>query len=147
MRLYKNGLRTTLVTGNNNYGLYNLCESEQNNIKRGIPQGSILGPLLHFFILYVNGMINSSDVLDLILFSDDTTFLYSHPNFENERNCKEEELEEVIGSKPKKLSVSACKIQLMILETRHMVSNMNEFHMCINVYNFRQYCFEKSKIY
>ena len=54
------------------------CTSEPGNITCSVPQGSILGPLL--FILYVNDITYTSNVLDFILFADDTTILYSHKN-------------------------------------------------------------------
>ena len=58
------------------YVAFNDCTSDPQNIICGVPQGSILGPLL--FILYVNDITYTSNILDFILFADDTTILYSH---------------------------------------------------------------------
>ena len=45
-------------------------------MKCGVPQGSILGPLL--FFLYINDLQFASDLLDPIKFADDTNLFYSN---------------------------------------------------------------------
>ena len=47
-------------------------------IKCGVPQGSILAPLL--FILYMNDLPNASELTDPLLFADDTSIFYCHSN-------------------------------------------------------------------
>ena len=71
---------------------YGNSKSETKIITHGVPQGSILGPLL--FILCVNDFFRALDILFSILFADDTTVLIEGHEYQklietlNEKLCK-----------------------------------------------------------
>ena len=59
---------------------FNNILSRKEKIKCGVPQGSVLGPLL--FLLYINDIFNSSKLTSFIIFADDTNLFYSGKNIE-----------------------------------------------------------------
>ena len=58
------------------YVEFNSTFSPCQQIRCGVPQGSILGPLL--FLVYINDLCNVSTALEFILFADDTNIFFSH---------------------------------------------------------------------
>ena len=70
---------------------YNGQLSSIQNITCGIPQGSILGPLL--FLLYINDIPNSTSKASILSFADDTTLIISHHNLKHLYKLANEELD------------------------------------------------------
>ena len=67
----------------NQFVQINDTRSSEQIIRRGVPQGSILGPL--FFILYINDLPKTTRLAECLLFADDTSIFYS--NSDPEQCC------------------------------------------------------------
>ena len=97
------------------YVVLDNVSSKLVNVSYGVPQGSILDPLL--FVLYINDMANSSNLLTFILFADDTNLFYSSTNLKHLENIVNVELSRVsTWFQANKLSLNAKKTISYCLE-------------------------------
>ena len=81
------------LTGRKQYVHLNGVNSITNDIVCGVPQGSVLGPLL--FLLYINDLPNISDKLKFYLFADDTNIYYESDNTKSLEKTVNKELEKL----------------------------------------------------
>jgi endonuclease/exonuclease/phosphatase (EEP) superfamily protein YafD len=61
------------LTNRQQFCVFDNVTSDLLSLDTGVPQGSILGPLL--FLIYVNDINYASDFFDMILYADDTTLI------------------------------------------------------------------------
>ena len=64
--------------------------SKKATVLSGVPQGSVLGPLL--FLVYINDICNSCNQMKFYLFADDTNLLYADKNLKSLESTKNDEL-------------------------------------------------------
>ena len=83
------------LTDRKQYVFHNGESSTLKDITCGVPQGSVLGPLL--FLIYINDLPNTSDKLKFFLFADDTNIYFESNNLQS--------MEKTINTELKQLNV------------------------------------------
>ena len=95
----------------------NNISSEELTISCGVPQGSVLGPLL--YLIYVNDFANCSKLLEFNLYADDSNLFYkSYTLLALQTNLNKELAEVYKWFCANKLSVSIKKSNFVIFHPR-----------------------------
>ena len=110
---------SSYLTNRSQTVIYNEQESEMKETLCGVPQGSILGPLL--FLIYINDLPSVSNLFMPILFADDTNLFCNGPNLGELIAKINEEL------KPIYKWVNVSKLSLNIEKTNFMLFTPKNF--------------------
>ena len=108
-------LFNTYLSNRKQYVQYESSHSDLANIKYGVPQGSILGPLL--FLIYINDLPKSSKIFSFLMYADDTTLYCNIDNINpNYRDL-------VINAELQNINnwLVANKLSLNVSKTKYMI--------------------------
>ena len=131
-KLYHYGIRGpaydwfySYLTDRKQYVTYNGMSSNTKNVMRGVPQGSILGPLL--FLVYINDLCSVCEYATPILFADDTNLFCSGKDLQT--------IQMEINTALTKIStwLKVNKLSLNIKKTHYMVFTRKKFRHQLDI--------------
>ncbi|KAJ4446153.1 hypothetical protein ANN_12846 [Periplaneta americana] len=102
------------------------CCSSWRHVRAGVPQGSVLGPLL--FTLYINGISSVLEHCQYHLYADDLqAYIHSRPDTVNERlsNLNDDLLSINNSARKFGLNINPDKTQAILLGQQRLLSSIN----------------------
>jgi len=125
------------LTGRSHCTCLNSALSEISHVTCGVPQGSILGPLL--FILYINDLPNCIQSCRVAMYADDTIIYFAHRSLETIKQaiqCDSTLLVQWFTAN--KLSLNPTKCKAMLVGTQRSKAAYSNLHLTLAGSNLDQ---------
>ncbi len=107
------------------------CISSKKRIEYGVPQGSILGPLL--FLVFINDLNNCIELCGTSMYADDTAVFYFADDAEELRMSIQYDMQSIsYWMTQNRLSLNVAKTKFMMVGSRPRLSRQREFKVSLN---------------
>ena len=123
---------TSYLTDRNQKCQVNGYLSSERNIKCGVPQGSILGPL--FFLIYINDLPNCLTNTEARLFADDTNITAAGNNIKEVEGAINSDLENLYKwLTANKLSLNVTKTEFLLIGSNQILKSISNHQHNISI--------------
>ena len=118
------------------YVQFENCKSESQKIECGVPQGSILGPLL--YLLYVNDITNCTKA-NILSVADDTSLFVNNSNITELYEHANTEIQKLfVWFCSNRLSLNAKKTKYLVIKSPQQQCDLSNLYITINEINLER---------